>query len=178
MEPSKGYSYEDWCAIAPEYAHFHPDHPRSGGDARRESRAPAPRRAAADGVNRLGQNGLEERFHAECRRGVPSVLDAVEWEPLVLRLGPKVTLRMDFLLFRPPHVVLVDTKGAVMRDDAAAKINVAAERCPWALFAVVRLADDGRRWEVQPVHPRDGKLPRRIVENAYDVLGCVVASLS
>jgi len=94
----------------------------------------------------------EARFYEFCemRKHLKEIMDYV-YEPCRLILSPNVKEKRnavsylpDFLVIHPRYFEFVEIKArrgswSSMRDDARAKINIAADKFPWFKFTVAYL---------------------------------------
>jgi hypothetical protein len=151
-----GMSYED--AARAGIAHLHPAHPgggppRAGGPPPEPAAAPAPAGPQRRATNALGQNRTEARFDAALaalRAG--GEIREYWFEPAKLRLAGRTFYTPDFLAVRADgSLAAVEIKG-FLRDDAAVKVKVAADKYKFIDFFLAFA--DGRGWDVRRVTPR------------------------
>lgn len=91
-----------------------------------------------------------------------------EYEPFTLKLGPSCRYTPDFVAVhlavprcgngkeRGVRVVVYEVKGSYIRDDAAVKLKVAAEKYWWLRFVLVRVGGRSsrkKRMEFEVVYP-------------------------
>lgn len=136
---------------------WHPDHPSNrvamscGASGPTSIVGPSPTTSVRlPKVNALGQNKTEARFDAILADLKARGLIRDSWfEPIALRLAGRTSYRPDFLVQRiDGSMVAIEIKGH-MRDDAAVKVKVAADKCSW-LGLYVAFAD-GRGFDVRAV---------------------------
>ena len=89
-------------------------------------------------------NKTEARYAniLELRKRAGEILD-FRFEPFGLRLAKTTYYHPDFLVVCPGHFEIHEVKG-FWREDARAKIKVAAELFPWFKFLAVR--SERGRW--------------------------------
>ena len=75
-------------------------------------------------------------------------------QDITLRLANGVRYTPDFVVYTPTGVLAYEVKG-FMRDDAAVKLKVAAQRYPWIRFllATKRKKSAGGAWQIDFVLP-------------------------
>jgi len=110
-----------------------------------------------------GMNQLESDYaaHLEQRRLAGEIR---EWayEPERLILGRSCSLLPDFrVVTSDGYIEVHETKGQ-LRDDAWAKLKIAADLHPYRFFLVRRRRKkDGGGWDIQEVPPRGGAASNR-----------------
>lgn len=115
----------------------------------------ASKRARIPNVNASGQNKTEARFHA-CLLDlqVSRQIEAFAFESIKLRLAGRTWYAPDFAVARADgRIALIEVKG-FMRDDAAVKLKVAAEK--YKTFAFFVAFADRRGFDVRRVTPSGG----------------------
>lgn len=104
-----------------------------------------------------GPNKLESAYsdHLELLRRA-GLIRAWDFEPEKLRLAGRCWLLVDFrVVLNSGHIEIHETKG-FMRDDASAKLKVAARLHPCFTFWLVRQVRGSGGWTWQRVTPRGG----------------------
>lgn len=92
-----------------------------------------------------------ERKYASKLEGMRRAGEIAAWqyEPITLRLADRTTYRPDFfLLFPDGRAGFHETKG-YWRDDARAKIKMAAEQFPWFFFVAVLWDKSAKGWKFE-----------------------------
>lgn len=99
-----------------------------------------------------GPNKTELAFAEHLALKHPTI--PIEHEPFVMKLGNGVRYIPDFFLCIGQQPTVYEVKG-FMREDAAAKIKMAASKFKWIQFNLVfkRTKAQGGGWEVQRVLP-------------------------
>jgi hypothetical protein len=89
-------------------------------------------------------NGTEARYAKllDLRKKAGEIINW-RFEPFGLRLASKTYYHPDFLVVYPGHFEIHEVKG-FWRDDARAKIKMAAELFPWFKFVAVK--SERGRW--------------------------------
>lgn len=91
-----------------------------------------------------GMNKTEHRFsiQLEMMKQDESILDW-QYEAIKFRLGPNTFYTPDFLVIYSDRFEIIEIKGGYIRDDAAVKFKVAAERFPWFKWKMYQMKDHG-----------------------------------
>lgn len=100
-------------------------------------------------------NGLEARYagRLEAMRRAGKII-FWRFEAMALRLANRTVYNPDFLIMLPDGSLgFHETKG-VWRDDARAKIKIAAEQFPWFFFEAVQWDKDINDWKFERFRAR------------------------
>ncbi len=110
---------------------------------------PRPKSAASpDGMNKT------ERAYSEYLQWLVEAGQILEWhrEPFNLRLAGRTFYKPDFLIVGRGRWLILDEIKGFMRDDAAVKLKVAAEKYGNIFaFRLVTRAKGGKGWDIRHV---------------------------
>lgn len=128
----------------------------SVAEALRRKPAPAPWKGVAKAAKRTGPRGMNklEAAWAEVLRERELRGEVLwwRWEGITLKLGADVRYTPDFaVVVASGEMEMHETKGGFFRDDAKAKLRIAADLYPFR-FVLVRL-DEGV-WKTEEVATR------------------------
>lgn len=147
---------DKWAAKAAQNRPVNRPAPAATGDQNR-ARAAVPHargRVAEDlllGYDSERMDSDLERKYASKLEGMRRNCEIAAWqyEPITLRLADRTTYRPDFfLLFPDGRAGFHETKG-FWRDDARAKIKMAAEQFPWFFFVAVLWDSKAKIWKFE-----------------------------
>lgn len=89
----------------------------------------------------------EHAMMLEAMKRAGQILD-YRYEAMSLRLAENTHYIPDFFVVYPDHFEIHEIKGPFVRDDARAKVKIAADKFPWWAFKIYQKKKD-RAWYLE-----------------------------